>query len=529
MADTRVVVVGAGMGGLVSALELAQQGMAVTVVEAGDAPGGKMRPVMVDGAPVDSGPTVFTMKWVFDQILASVGTRLEHELALQPLPVIARHFWDPQGSEAPKRLDLYADPRASVDAVAQLAGAAEAQRFQQFCALAREVYDTLEGPFIRSSSPTLLRMVGDLGLRGLGVLARLGPMQSLWDSLGRQFTDPRLRQLFARYATYCGSSPWQAPATLMLIAQVEMDGVWSVQGGMRSLAQMLERLARERGVQFRYGSPCERIDLRDGRASGVTLASGERLDAQAVVFNGDVAALSAGLLGRGLTQAVRRASGKVRERSLSALTWSMHCAAAQEPEGALDRHNVFFQSDYRSEFDDIFDRARLPSRPTVYVCAQDRGVGSAQPATQRLLCLVNAPAEGDRDTISPEALARCEHESFSLLRRCGLDLQPQAGQSVRTSPVDFHRRFPATGGALYGQASHGWMSAFSRSPAASRLPGLFLAGGSVHPGPGVPMAAMSGHLAAAAVTAHLASTSRSRVAATSGGMSTRSVTTDGSA
>jgi 1-hydroxycarotenoid 3,4-desaturase len=554
MADARVVVIGAGMGGLVSALELAQRGLAVTVVEAGLAPGGKMRSVLVDGAPVDSGPTVFTMKWVFDQILADVGTRLEREVALDPLPVIARHFWDPRGSDAPAQLDLHADPRASVDAVAQFAGPAEAQRFQAFCALAREVYDTLEGPFIRSTSPTLLRMVGDLGVRGLGVLARLGPMRSLWDSLGQQFADERMRQLFARYATYCGSSPWHAPATLMLIAQVEMDGVWSVRGGMHALARMFERLARERGVQFRYGQTCERIDVRDGRACGVTLRGGERLDAQAVVFNGDVAALSTGLLGHAVQQAAARRGAAAPGRSLSALTWSLNCAAQAEPAGALDRHNVFFQHGYRSEFDDIFGARRLPSRPTVYVCAQDRGAFAAggaagvaradapdaaavtsAPQAQRLLCLVNAPAVGDRtdaagaELISEEALARCEHESFSLLRRCGLDLQPQAGQSVRTGPAEFHRLFPATGGALYGQASHGWMSAFSRSPAKSRLPGLFLAGGSVHPGPGVPMAAMSGHLAAAAVMGHLASTSRSRVAATSGGMSTRSATTDGSA
>ena len=539
MAEPRVVVIGAGMGGLVAALELAQQGMDVTVVEAAMQPGGKLRHVQVDGVGVDSGPTVFTMKWVFDQILASVGTRLEREIGLDPLPVLARHFWDPEGQGRAGRLDLFADPRQSIDAVAQFAGPAEARRFQQFCALAREVYDTLEGPFIRSTSPTLLRMVGDLGLRGLGVLARLGPMRSLWDSLGRQFDDPRLRQLFARYATYCGSSPWQAPATLMLIAQVEMDGVWSVRGGMHALAQMFERLARERGVQFRYASACDRIDMRGGAVSGVTLRGGERLDAQAVVFNGDVAALSAGLLGADVQQAVPRRGSAGPQRSLSAVTWSMNCAAQAEPAGALDRHNVFFRHGYRSEFDDIFGAARLPQRPTVYVCAQDRGTVSdaadaaaaagGGPRAQRLLCLVNAPAVGDHEAISAEALARCEHESFSLMRRCGLDLQPQPGQSVRTGPADFHRLFPATGGALYGQASHGWMSAFARSPARSRLPGLFLAGGSVHPGPGVPMAAMSGHLAAAAVMARLASTSRSRVAVTSGGMSTRSATTDGSA
>ena len=509
MSADRVVVVGAGIAGLTSALLLAHRGLQVTVVDVASEPGGKIRRVMVDGAPIDSGPTVFTMKWIFDGILDAVGTRLDRELVTRPLPLLARHFWD-EGGE----LDLFADPAAAFDAVARFAGLAEAERFRAFCAQAREVYDTLEGPFIRSTSPTMTRMVGDLGLRGLSVLSRLGPMKSLWNSLGHHFKDPRLQQLFGRYATYCGSSPWEAPATLMLIAQVEMDGVWSVDGGMHALAQMMARLARERGAQFRWGARCERIELTGGRASGVLLEGGERLPADRVVFNGDIAALASGLLG----DPVRRAAPAVGQRSLSALTWSIHAPT----EGlALDRHNVFFRSDYRSEFSDIFEAGRLPRRPTVYVCAQDRGQDGPQAGAQRLLCLVNAPAIGGRGLITSEALAECESTTFSLLHRCGLALSPQPHQVVRTSPEDFDQLFPATGGALYGQATHGWMSAFARSPSTSPVPGLFLAGGSVHPGPGVPMAAMSGQLAAAALMGSLASTSRWRPVATSGGMSMR--------
>jgi 1-hydroxycarotenoid 3,4-desaturase len=524
MADSDVVVIGAGMAGLVSALHLARRGLSVTIVEAGEAPGGKVRQLQVNGACIDSGPTVLTLRWIFDEVLAAVGTRLEDEVRITPLSVLARHFWDPDlGGGQTASLDLLADPQASHDAVARFAGPDEARRFAGFCSQAREVYATLEGPFIRSTSPTMARMVGDLGLRGLSVLTRLGPMRNLWDSLGRHFTDPRMRQLFGRYATYCGSSPWEAPATLMLIAQVEMDGVWAVEGGMHALARMLERLARAQGVEFRYGAACTRIELQGDRVSGVHLAHGERLGAQRVVFNGDVAALQGGLLG----DPARAAAPHVGPRSLSAITWSMHTAA---PGLALDRHNVFFTGDYHSEFADIFGQGRLPRRPTVYLCAQDRGTGVPDTgASQRLLALANAPAVGGQGRLTREALDECEHQSFSLLHRCGLHLQPQAHESVRTTPDDFHRLYPGTGGALYGQATHGWTSAFARSPAASPIPGLFLAGGSVHPGPGVPMAAMSGQLAAAAVMASLGSTSRSRPGVTSGGTSTRSVTTDSSA
>ena len=273
MSDHRVVVIGAGMGGLASALRLAQQGLQVTVVEAGAAPGGKLRQLQVNGAPVDSGPTVFTMRWVFDQLLAAVGTTLEAELRIRPLQVLARHWWD-DGSQ----LDLHADPAASLDAVGRFAGAAEAQRFARFCSRARAVYQTLETPYMRQPQPHPVRLTRDIGLQGLATLTALGPLTSLWSSLGRQFTDPRLRQLFARYATYTGSSPWQAPATLMLIAQVEMDGVWSIDGGMHALAACLERLARARGAVFHYGRRCERIELHQGRVSGVRLAGGEYVE-----------------------------------------------------------------------------------------------------------------------------------------------------------------------------------------------------------------------------------------------------------
>ena len=508
MAAQRVVVVGAGIAGLVSALRLAHAGMEVHMVEAAPQAGGKIRQLSAAGAQIDSGPTVFTMRWIFDQIYQAVGTRLEAQLQIDPLPVIARHAWS-DGSV----LDLFADQERSVAAVREFAGPAEADRFVQFCATARRVYDELEGPFIRSPSPSAAQMMGRLGARGLGVLMGLGPTRSLWDSLGRHFRDPRMRQLFARYATYCGSSPWEAPATLMLIAQVEMDGVWAIRGGMYALVQNLQTLAQARGVQFHFNTPCQRIDVQGGAVRAVYCANDLRMEADAVVFNGDVAALRTGLLGSGVREAV---AGPARTRSLSALTWS---ACIPTSGFALDRHNVFFQSDYRAEFDDIFRARTLPQRPTVYICAQDRGLGSVPEGPERLLCLVNAPAVGDTNLLQAEDLQLCQTRTQDLLQQCGLTLDLAQPPVVRTSPVEFNQLFPATGGALYGQATHGWSSAFQRSNSASRIAGLYLAGGSVHPGPGVPMAAMSGQLAAEALMAHRNSTKRFHPVATSGGMS----------
>lgn len=521
--EHRVIVIGAGIGGLVSALLLACRGMQVTLVEAAAEPGGKMKQVEVGGARIDAGPTVFTMRWVFDEILAEAGSSLDALVALQPLSILARHAWRPGADGREQQLDLHASVQASADAIARFSSPAEGRRYLAFCDEARRVYARLEGPHIRSPKPSVLRMIRSLGPAGLATLTGLGPFATLWSRLGHHFHDPRLRQLFGRYATYCGASPWQAPATLMLIAHVEQSGVWSVPGGMHALPRALAQLARERGATLHFGQACTRIVVRNGRACGVQLADGRELAADSVVFNGDANALAQGLLG----QAARRAAPAVpaSKRSLSAVTWALRTRTAGLP---LVRHNVFFGDDYRGEFDDIFRRRRLPQDGTVYVCAQDRGDDAAAPAgPERLLCLVNAPADGDRRSFDALETHPCLSRSLASLQRCGLQIDPTPEQVLTTTPAQFHRLFPATGGALYGAANHGWMSLFRRPGSASALPGLYLAGGSVHPGPGVPMAAMSGRLAAAALMAHLDSTSRCRQAAISGGISTPSATTAG--
>jgi 1-hydroxycarotenoid 3,4-desaturase len=532
-----VLVIGSGAAGLSAAICLASQGCQVTVLEKEAAAGGKMRRVAlapVGDAPsaglsavsaqatpaLDAGPTVFTMRWVLQELMHEAGLRCEDYVRMQPLSVLARHAWGPDAQQ--DRLDLFADASASTDAIGRFAGAADARAFQTFCAQARQTLRVLEPIYIRSPRPGFAAMVAALGPRGLAQLASLGPLASLATHLGKRFRDPRLVQLFARYATYCGASPWLAPATLLLIAQVEMDGVFSIEGGMHGLAQGLARAAQQCGATLRYGTAVHRLETERGRLSAVRLGDGERLSADAVVFNGDSQALATGLLGDGVRGALPRLPRE--RRSLSALTWLMHARSEGFP---LVRHNVFFDADYESEFDDIFRLRRLPRRATVYVCAQDRAddAGLPQPgAPERLMCLVNAPADGET-TLPEEELEACEQRTRHLLAHHGLSLQPQSAQWV--GPAQFARLFPASGGALYGPASHGWMAQFRRSPSHSRIPGLYLAGGTVHPGPGVPMAMMSGRLAAAALMADLASTRRLHPAATSGGTSTASATTVG--
>jgi phytoene dehydrogenase-like protein len=297
------------------------------------------------------GPTVFTMRDVFDDLFAEAGESLDDHVAIRPAEILARHAWD----DGPG-LDLFAEHGRSVDAIGDFAGAEAARGYRAFAAEAKRIHDILDRPFMRAGKAWPPALMWRIGLWRLGALIAIRPYEHLWGVLGEHFRDPRLRQLFGRYSTYCGSSPFAAPATLMLIAHVEARGVWLVEGGMSALAAAVERLARAHGVRFHYGERVEAIEVARGRASGVRLAGGERLPADAVIANCDPAAIAAGRLGEAARAAVRPYPR--RHRSLSAFTWMMEARASGRP---LLRHNVLFSPDYPAEFRDIAPAGR-PNR-----------------------------------------------------------------------------------------------------------------------------------------------------------------------
>jgi 1-hydroxycarotenoid 3,4-desaturase len=484
MQEKRVLVIGGGIGGLVSAALLAAKGCDVTLIEAAAGPGGKLRTVMSDGVAVDGGPTVFTLRSVFEEVFAACGADLADHVTMRPAATLARHAW------GDARLDLYADPAQSEAAIGAFAGAAEARGYRAFRAESQRLFEALDGPFLHGSKTNPLTLGWRMGVRGIADFANLRPFTSMWSALGGYFKDPRLRQLFGRYATYCGSSPFQCPATLMLVAHAEASGVWLIDGGMHRLALALEALGRSNGVRFRYNAPVREILAERGRAAGVILASGERIEASSVVCNADAAALGAGHFG----EAARRAAAPVpaRRRSLSAMVWTARTSTSGFP---LTRHNVFFSSDYAAEFAALA-AGRLADSPSVYICAQDRDAAGAAPdGPERVQIIVNAPAIGEGAGFSPAQLATCQRQMMDAVARSGLSLDLDAG-SVLTTPTEFAGLFPATGGALYGAASHGWAASFQRQGSRTRIPRLYCAGGSTHPGAGVPMAALSGRLAA---------------------------------
>ncbi len=506
--QTKVVIIGAGIGGLAAALRLSHAGLDVTVLETHGAPGGKMRTVPSAAGPIDAGPTVLTMKPVFERLFASVGLRLDDHLTLEPLKTLARHYWDDGTS-----LDLMADQGQSRDNVVNTFGQKSAKEFDTFSKKAARLFDAFDEPMMQSASPSVAGLVART-LRSPRLIADMAPLQTLAKSLDFAFSEPKLRQLFGRYATYVGGSPFASPALLSLIWTAEARGVWTVKGGMHALASILAEKATEFGASFVYNAPVQQIN-----ASSDTVVSVETKDqshpADIVVFNGDPRALNKGLLGPKVETAAN--SEGTEPRSLSAYVGSF----AAKPSGpSLAHHTVFFGHDRKEEFDAIA-RGKMPTDATLYLCAQDSA--DTPDALQRFEVIMNAPPSPGDEMKEKE---QCQRLIFNRFQDFDLSFSPEPGPEQMATPATFERMFPASLGSLYGRSPHGMTSALKRPQARTKIRGLYLCGGGAHPGAGVPMATLSGQHAAEAILSDQTSTSTSRLTATPGGMSMASATAD---
>ncbi len=293
------MIIGAGFGGLAAALALAGAGHPVLVLDASDAPGGKARQQPSAAGPVDAGPTVLTQRRVFDAAFTEAGLDLSEFAILEREPLLARHFWT-DGSV----LDLWDDADRSAESVRQWGGAIAEEEFRAVDAEARRLWAAFEGPVIRAPQPRPHRMAL-AALSDPRILPMLG--RTMAGRLSR-LKEPRLAQLFGRYATYVGGLPQASPALLSLIWRAEADGVWRVRGGLHALAAALADAVRHRGGTVRCGTEVAEIELVGGRARAVHTSGGERIEAADIVFAGDPAALRDGLLGATLRPAVTAAA-----------------------------------------------------------------------------------------------------------------------------------------------------------------------------------------------------------------------------
>jgi phytoene desaturase len=468
----RIAVVGGGVGGLAAGIRLAAAGHRVTVYEAAAAAGGKCGRVTRDGFTWDSGPSLLTMPWVLAALFAETGAPLEEELELLRVEPVTRYRFADGTS-----VDLSADPgrsRAALDAWRPGAGAEWLGFLAATAAMWRASEAVLAGP--SPWPPQLPR--GAPGPSPLDLL-RVKPWWTL-RALARHHTaDPRLRMVIERFATYAGADPRRAPAALAVTGYVEHAwGAWHPRGGLYALVEALVRRLAALGGELRLRTPVHRIVVLGGRAAGVETGNGPQA-ADAVVAAVDAEAAHRRLLGRPL---------QVRERSLSGLALMLGLRG-RAPDTA--HHTISFPADYDVEFDDVFRRRRPVRDPTIYVSAPAAtDPAEAPPGAESWFVLVNAPAIG--------AGADWEAEAERVVDRLGV--RDRIVARALRSPADLERETGAPGGAIYGAAPHGRLGTLRKPAARVRgVRGLWLSGGTVHPGGGLPLVLLGAATVARAI------------------------------
>ncbi len=484
----RVIIVGAGLGGLATAIRLAAMGRRVTIVEQNERVGGKLNLLSAQGYTFDTGPSLLTMPWVIDELFAAAGRRTADYLQIDQIEPTCRYTW-PDGTtfNAWQRLPQF------IQAVERLSPS-DVPGFFRFLAHTATIYDAVADNFLLKPFDGLRELLTPRLLRDG---PRIDALRSVDAAVRAFFHSPYLRQIFNRYATYNGSSPYRSPATFNVISYIEFaEGGWYVRGGMYGLAVALAQLCTELGVELRLNAPVAQILYQHGVAHGVRLTCGEALSASQVVVNADPRYAYATLI-PGQARTARHLARLEPSCSGFILFLGVKRSYPQ-----LAHHNIFFSHDYPREFAAIFDHGVPAADPTVYVaasCVSDPA--HAPPGHMNLFVLVNAPALTERVCWTREA-APYRELVVAKLERMGLTGLGQHITYAQTwTPADLEGRYNAAGGAIYGLASNNPFAAFMRPPLrAQGVRGLYFVGGGTHPGGGIPLVLLSGRAVAERVS-----------------------------
>ncbi|HET6816264.1 MAG TPA: phytoene desaturase family protein [Mycobacteriales bacterium] len=487
---SRVVVIGGGVGGLAGAARLARFRHEVVLLERAPTFGGKVGLLERDGFSFDTGPSLLTLPATLRDLFMKTGRRpIEESLSLTPLDMLA-HYRFPDGAE----MDL---PNTGVQGIAeafqQSLGGRTGRDWRRFHEGAERVWESVRTPFIESPLEGMSTLMS-LAVRRPCDLWRVRPWRTLRDIGRSAFADDRQRMFLDRYATYTGSDPRRAPAVLQVIPYVEHTfGGWYVDGGLRRIVDAIADRARERGADLRTDSEVARITGDSGTVDGVELTDGSRLAADIVISDVDASVLYERLLPRPTEL------DRLRRAAPSLSGFVLLIGLRGETDG-LRHHTVLLGSDYDAEMDSVFGPYAQPVEdPTIYI---SKTPDAAPPGHEGWFVLVNAPRHGHGPgavdwTASGVASSYADH-LLDLLAARGLDVRDRIVFTEHRSPADLERETASPGGAIYGTSSNSWRAAFLRPANRSPVPGLFLVGGSAHPGGGLPMVLMS-----AAITADM--------------------------
>jgi phytoene desaturase len=483
MPDKTIGIIGAGLGGLSAAIRLAKVGFQVSLFEKNSSLGGKMNQIQHDGFRFDTGPSLLTMPFVVDELFDFAGIDRNGCLEFERIDPICRYFY-PDGTRFQAKSDLVSMLEEFEEIFPE-----EKISYERFLNYTEKIFETTAEVFLFTPMHEIRKLINFKTLLLLFKSYRIDPFRTVNDAVENFFKDQRLVQIFNRYATYNGSNPYQAPATLNIITYVEnVLGAYYIKGGMYRLIQELEKIAKQLGVHIYPETPVEKILVKDKQVSGIHI-NNELISFDYIVCNSDVVETFNHLI-----ECEPRIQSQLQklEPSLSGLVFLWSIRGTYED---LAHHNILFTNDYEKEFTQIFNELKPPDDPTVYISITQKSDPNHAPVDhENWFVLINMPYLTN-DENWPEITHKIRAAIFMKLRSHGIDIENKILSEKIITPQDFYDKYQSNRGSIYGLSSNSRNTAFTRPANRNRrLKGLYFASGSVHPGGGVPLALLSGKM-----------------------------------
>ena len=478
MPAKKALIIGAGIAGIAAAIRLAVKGYAVEVFEANDYPGGKLAEIKQDGFRFDAGPSLLTMPQYVDELFKLAGKDPSQYFSYQKLNIICKYFYE-DGS----RLTAYADKEKFVNEVEKLTG--EGKALRQYTKKSSRIYELTDHLFLQKSLDQLKTFFTWDAFKSLLHFGEIDIFRTMHQANSQFFADKRLQQYADRYATYNGSNPYQAPATLNVIPHLEQHfGAYFPKDGMYQITSCLVELAESLGVKFNYRSKVNEVILKDQKAVGIRV-NNETIYADVVVSNIDIWFPYHKLL----RQYPPPKKVLEQERSSSALIfyWGINKEFSE-----LDLHNIFFSKDYKSEFEHIWQRQTIYHDPTIYVNITSKLKQDDAPSgCENWFVMINVPSDKgqDWDRLIAEAKVNIQKKLSLILK---VDVAELIISESILDPRAIESRTSSYQGSIYGTSSNSRYAAFLRhANCSSKIKNLYFCGGSVHPGGGIPLCLLS--------------------------------------
>lgn len=483
----QIAVIGSGIAGMATAARLAHQGHQVAVFEANKYPGGKVTVIEKNGYRFDAGPSLFTLPHLVDDTIAYCGRNPRDYYQYEKVPVACRYFWE-DGTE----LTAWGDRQKFAREAEKILGE-PADKTLRYLQQAADMYHTTAPLFLEKSLHKFSTFVNKEAWQALKSLHKLNLTRTLHQVNAGQRRHPKMTQLFDRFATYNGSSPYLTPGVMSMIPHLEHNvGTFYPKGGLHAVTRALYQLAQDVGVQFHFCRKAEKINVLNGRATGITVQN-QTLPYDLVVSNMDVMPTYRKLLSE--QPAPEKTLRQPRSSSALIFYWGIKKEFPQ-----LDLHNIFFSDNYQQEFKEIFEHGRVFHDPTIYVnISSKRDPGDAPAGCENWFTMINVP--GNTGQNWEELIAETRKNTLDKLHRIlNVKVEDYLECEEILDPPGIEQKTQSYQGSLYGASSNNSMAAFLRHPNFSqKIKGLYFCGGSVHPGGGIPLCLLSAKITASLI------------------------------